>query len=104
MIDMTTITNTKTLPRTAVSTDTSTNIGLDDLAHLIATNGIGTYESDIARLVVRLRSQGHGGSLAELLGDHSAAPIARERAFGTLVGQLARGPARSSGHLVPSAA
>lgn len=66
---------------------------LDQLAHLIERNGIVQYESDIARLVVRLRSVGQTGSLVELLGDHSAAPIARERAFGTLVGQLARGPA-----------
>lgn len=97
---MTTITNTQTRIRTDISPDPY----LNDLAHLIATNGIGTYESDIARLGVRLRSQGHGGALAELLVDHSAPPIARERAFGVLVGQLARGPARSSDQLVPSAA
>ncbi len=86
------------------STQTGTDPYLHDLAHLIAVNGIGTYESDIARLVVRLRSQGHGGTLTDLLADHGASPIARERAFGTLVGQLARGPARPSAHPVSSAA
>ena len=95
-MNMTTITHTVT--------HTVTDPYLDDLAHLIATNGIGLYGSDIARLVVRLRSQGHGGSLTDLLADHSASPIARERAFGTLVGQLARGPARSSFHPVSAAA
>jgi hypothetical protein len=68
---------------------------LDSLSHLIALNGIAQYESDIARLVVRLRSQGHTGPLTTLLGDHSAPAIVRERAFGELVGQLARGPART---------
>lgn len=77
---------------------------LDHLAHLIAVNGIVQYESDIARLVVRLRSLGHTGSLVDLLGDHQAAPIARERAFGVLVGQLARGPATTGHRLVESAA
>jgi hypothetical protein len=77
---------------------------LDQLAHLIAENGISQYESDIARLVVRLRSVGHTGSMVDLLGDHSAAPVARERAFGTLIGQLARGPALAERHLVGSAA
>jgi hypothetical protein len=67
---------------------------LDGLAHLIALNGIAKYESDIARLVARLRSQGHDGSLTALLGDTGAASIVRERAFGAVVGQLARGPAR----------
>lgn len=76
---------------------------LDSLAHLIAMNGIAQYESDIARLVVRLRSQGFSGALTTLLGDHSAAGIVRERAFGVLVGQLARGPAHRP-QLVSSAA
>jgi hypothetical protein len=98
---MTTMTSTN---RTNNRTGTSSDPYLDDLAHLIATNGIGMYESDIARLVVRLRSHGHAGSLTELLSDHAASPIARERAFGMLVGQLARGPARRIDHLVPSAA
>jgi hypothetical protein len=39
---------------------------------LIADHGIGSFESDIARLVVRLRAAG----------------VARERAFGLLVGLL----------------
>ena len=76
---------------------------LHDLAHLIAANGIGQYESDIARLVVRLRSHGHSGSFTDLLADRSASAIVRERAFGALVGQLARGPAHSD-RLVSSAA
>lgn len=77
---------------------------LDQLAHLIALNGITVYESDIARLAVRLRSLGHTDSLVDLLADHAASPIARERAFGNLVGQLARGPAHADSHLVSSAA
>jgi hypothetical protein len=96
---MTRILNLTAPTTSAAATDPS----LHDLAHLIADHGIHQYESDVARLVVRLRSQGHGGSLTDLLADRSAAAIIRERAFGTLVGQLARGPARS-GHLVSSAA
>jgi hypothetical protein len=76
---------------------------LDSLSHLIALNGISQYESDIARLVVHLRSQGIDGPLTALLGDHGAAAIVRERAFGVVVGQLARGPARRP-QLVESAA
>ena len=67
---------------------------LHDLAHLVAANGIEQYESDVARLVVRLRSLGQGGTLTELLGDRTAPSVARERAFGVLIGRLARGPAR----------
>jgi hypothetical protein len=70
-----------------------TGPSLDDLAHLIATNGIERYESDIARLVVRLRADGVDLVLTDLLADPSAPGIARERAYGVLVGQLARGPA-----------
>jgi hypothetical protein len=78
---------------TRVNATTSTDPYLHDLAHLIAANGIGQYETDIARLVVRLRSVGLDSSLVHLLADHGAPAVARERAFGILVGQLARGPA-----------
>jgi hypothetical protein len=74
---------------------TSTAPTLDDLAHFIAADGIRQHEADIASLVVRLRSLGYDGSLTDLLADRGAAPIARERSFGILVGELARGPARS---------
>jgi hypothetical protein len=79
--------------------DMTTDLYLDQLAHLIATNGITQYESDIARLGVRLQSQGHGGPVVDLLIDHDASAIARERAFGIAVGQLARGPAQRVDHL-----
>ncbi|MBI5089151.1 MAG: hypothetical protein HZB15_09920 [Actinobacteria bacterium] len=82
---------------------TSTDPYLHDLTHLIAAHGIAAYESDVARFVVRQRSLGHDGSLTDLLADRDASAIARERAFGTLVGQLARGPARTL-HLVGTAA
>ncbi len=61
---------------------------LDQLAHLIADHGIGAFESDIARLVVRLRVDGHGGPLLTVLADKQAAPVARERALGQLLSQL----------------
>jgi hypothetical protein len=85
-------------------TEVHTDHYLDQLAHLIARNGINLYESDISRLVVRLHSVGHAGPMVDLLADQTATPIARERAFGILVGQLARGPANTDPHLVDSAA
>lgn len=85
---------------TTTNNNNSTDPYLDDLAHLIATNGIGLYESDIARLVVRCRAlgldRGPDRGLVELLADHAASAIVRERAFGVLVGHLARGPATAS--------
>jgi hypothetical protein len=69
---------------------------LDRLAHEIAANGISNYESDIAGVVTRLRQVGQTGSLISVLADRAAPSIVRERAFGTLVGQLARGPAQRS--------
>ncbi|MGD9998907.1 MAG: hypothetical protein AB7L17_10940 [Ilumatobacteraceae bacterium] len=78
---------------TRANATTNTDPYLHDLAHLIAANGIEEYETDIARLVVRLRSLGLDSSLVHLLGDHDAPSVARERAFGILVGRLARGPA-----------
>ncbi|TPW14625.1 MAG: hypothetical protein FD127_1295 [Acidimicrobiaceae bacterium] len=63
---------------------------LDDLAHLIARNGIGAFESDIARLVVRLRAAGIGGPCTDVLGDRHAAAVVRERAFGHLIGRVVR--------------
>jgi hypothetical protein len=61
---------------------------LDQLAHLIAEHGVHAFEGDIARLVVRLRAAGHHSPLIGLLADRHAAPVARQRAFGHLVGLL----------------
>jgi hypothetical protein len=61
---------------------------LDQLAHLIAEHGIGSFESDIARLVVRLRAAGLRCSTVDLLADKHAPGVARERAFGLLLGLL----------------
>ena len=58
---------------------------LDHLAHLVAEHGITSFESDIARLVVRFRAAGIRCSLVDLLADQDAPAIARERAFGTLL-------------------
>jgi len=66
---------------------------LDQLAHLIADHGIGAFESDIARFVVRLRAGGHCGPLLTVLADKVAAPVVRERAFGQLL-SLATEPTR----------
>ncbi len=78
---------------TSTTTTTGQDQYLDDLAHLIARDGIGGFESDVARLVVRLRSAGHGGTITDVLADRDESSAARERAFGMLVGQLARSPA-----------
>ncbi len=67
---------------------------LDQLAHLIADHGIQAFESDIARLVVRLRATGHHGPLIAVLADKHAAGVARERAFGQLLGLLVDGVSR----------
>lgn len=88
-----------TTTRTGTSASTSTDPYLDDLAHLIAANGIGLYESDIARLVVRFRAHGLDRGLVDLLADHATSTIVRERAFGVLVGHLARGPAATASPL-----
>ncbi|MCX6521761.1 MAG: hypothetical protein NTZ21_13965 [Actinobacteria bacterium] len=61
---------------------------LDQLAHLIADHGIGSFESDISRLVVRLRAAGLRCPTVDLLADKRAPGVARERAFGMLVGLL----------------
>ena len=61
---------------------------LDQLAHLIADHGIAAFESDIARLVVRLRAAGFRCPTVDLLADQHAPRVARERAFGLLVGLL----------------
>jgi hypothetical protein len=58
---------------------------LDQLAHLIADQGIQAFESDIARLVVRLRAAGHHGPIVAALSDRHAADVVRERAFGQLL-------------------
>ncbi len=55
---------------------------------MIADHGIGSFESDIARLVVRLRAAGLRCSTVDLLADKHAPGVARERAFGLLVGLL----------------
>ncbi len=67
---------------------------LDRLAHLVAAHGIEAFESDIARLVVRLRAAGHCGTIVDLLADHHAPAVARERALGEALGLLARPAAR----------
>ena len=62
---------------------------LAQLAHLIAEHGVHAFEGDIARFVVRLRAVGdHSPAVSALLAvlsDRSAAPVARERAFGHLL-------------------
>ena len=61
---------------------------LDHLAHLIADHGIGSFETDISRLVVRLRAAGFRCPTVDLLADKHAPGVARERAFGLLLGLL----------------
>ena len=56
--------------------------------HLVADHGITSFESDIARLVVRLRARGIHSPLATLLADHAASPVVRERALGELLCRL----------------
>jgi hypothetical protein len=68
---------------------------LDRLAHLVAAHGIEAFESDIARLVVRLRAAGHCDPVVDLLADHSAPAVVRERALGLALGLLTR-PAPST--------
>lgn len=67
---------------------------LDQLAHLVAEHGIAEFESDIARLVVRLRAAGFRCPTVDLLADKHAPSIARERAFGVLVALLVDDVAR----------
>jgi hypothetical protein len=77
---------------------------LDQLAHLVAEHGIAAFESDIARLVVRLRAAGHHGPMVDLLSDKHARAIARERAFGVLVARLVDDAARAHAPAAPGAA
>lgn len=70
---------------------------LDHLAHLVADHGITAFESDIARLVVRLRAAGYHCPLVDLLADQHAPAVVRERAFGTLLPLLIADPARRAG-------
>jgi hypothetical protein len=63
---------------------------LRDLGFLVAEHGLGEFESDIARLIVRLRAARHCGTLIDLLADHTAPSQARERALGSLIGVLQR--------------
>lgn len=79
---------------TSTTPTTRTDPYLDQLAYLIAAHGILDFEGDIARLIVRLRSEGHCDLLIDVLADHGAPAVARERAFGHLLGTLARGPAK----------
>lgn len=88
------IVNTNRTSTRTSTTGTSPERYLDQLAHLVAAHGITAFEGDIARLVVRLRAQGHRGTLVDVLGDHQAPGVARERALGCLLGALARGPAQ----------
>lgn len=69
---------------------------LDQLAHLIAEHGVHAFEGDVARLVVRLRAAGHHSPAIGLLADHRAAPVARQRAFGHVVGLLLDDHARTA--------
>ena len=79
---------------------------LTQLAHLIAEHGVHPFEGDIARFVVRLRAVGHHSpvisALVGILSDRSAAPVARERAFGHLLCIVLDGATR--GPLTPTAA
>jgi hypothetical protein len=107
-----------TSPSTSPSTSpgTALDASLDALAHLIARDGIEAFESDIARLVVRLRTTGPAAGtptghyldrhrvLVQLLSDHSAPAVARERAFGELTGQLASDACGTSDHEIKTAA
>jgi hypothetical protein len=61
---------------------------LQQLVHLVADHGITSFESDVARLVVRLRARGIHSPLATLLADHAASPVVRERALGELLCRL----------------
>jgi hypothetical protein len=94
----------------STSPGTALDASLDDLAHLIARDGIEAFESDITRLVVRLRTTGPATDcdrhrvLVQLLSDHSAPAVARERAFGELTGQLAGSACRTSDHMIRTAA
>jgi hypothetical protein len=67
---------------------------LDNLGFLIARGGIAGFESDISRLVVHLRATGLCGPLTDVLDDRHAPAVARERAFGRLMVQLADAPAQ----------
>lgn len=78
---------------TTTTTTTGQDHYLDDLAYLIARDGIGGFESDIARFVARLRNAGQSGTITDLLADPHEPSAARERAFGILVGRLTIVPA-----------
>ncbi len=71
---------------------------LAQLAHLIAEHGVHAFEGDIARFVVRLRAVGHHSpavsALLGVLSDRTAAPVARERAFGHLLCNVLDGTTR----------
>jgi hypothetical protein len=87
----------------------SLEASLNDLAHLIVRDGIEAFESDIAQLVERLRTcrpvdRDRHEVLVQLLSDHSSPAVARERAFGALVGPLAESARRFSHREVKTAA
>jgi hypothetical protein len=91
------------------SLEGSLETSLNDLAHLIARDGIEAFESDIAQLVERLRTcrpvdRDRHEVLVQLLSDHSSPAVARERAFGALVGPLAESARRFSHREVKTAA
>lgn len=67
---------------------------LDDLAHLIAREGLSPFESDIARLVVRLRASGICSVAVDVLADHRAPDVVRQRAFAIATGCLGQSSTR----------
>jgi hypothetical protein len=73
---------------------------LTRLTHLVADHGIRSFESDIARLVVRLRASGMQDRLIGLLGDRTAAPVVRERALGVLASRFLDGTSRPSARTI----
>ncbi len=65
---------------------------LDDIAYLIANDGITAHEFAVDETVARFARAGLRPTLIALLADKNAAPVARERAFGTLAVDYARSP------------
>lgn len=62
----------------------------DDLAHDIATFGIDRFESEVQAIADYAFRLGIAPTLAGILSDPAAPPVARERAFARLVAALRR--------------
>lgn len=64
----------------------------DDLAHAIAEDGMGPHEETLLQMAKAAARAGVSPTLLAALLDQTAAPVVRQRAFGTMMRAMANRP------------